>query len=80
MTLHPWTKEDQPDRVVLRCIFKTDTEDQIRLNPKWERYYRYRDMKGLQGTMVCTYSVNNIIPTISYSGGYGKWMNNLLEI
>ena len=24
--------------------------------------------------------VNNIIPTISESGSYGKWMNNLLEI
>jgi hypothetical protein len=80
ITVHPWTKEDQPDRVVLRCIFKTDTEEQIRSNLKWERDYRYRDLKGLQGTMICTYAVNNIIPTISDPGGYGKWMNELLEI
>jgi hypothetical protein len=80
ITVHPWTKEDKPERVVLRCIFKTDTEEQIISNLKWERDYRYRELKGLQGTMICTYSVNNIIPTISESGGYGKWMNELLEI
>jgi hypothetical protein len=80
ITLHPWTKEDQPDRVVLRSIFKTDTEEQIRSNLKWEHNYRYRDLKGLRGTMICTYPVDNIIPTISDSGNYGKWMNDLLEI
>lgn len=80
ITLHPWTKKDQPDRVVLRCIFKTDTEDQIKSNLKWERDYRYRDLKDLRGTMICTYPVNNIIPTILDSGNYGRWMNDLLEI
>jgi hypothetical protein len=80
ITLHPWTKEDQPERVVLRCIFKTDTEEQIRSNLKWEHDYRYMGLKGLQGTMICTYLVNNIIPTILDSRGYGQWMNNLLEI
>jgi len=80
ITVHPWTKENQPERIVLRCIFKTDTEEQMRLNLKWENDYRYRDLKGLQGTMICTYPVNNIIPTISDSGSYGKWMNELLEI
>ena len=80
ITLHPWTKEDRLERIVLRCIFKTDTEEQIRSNLKWEYDYRYMGFKGLQGTMICTYLVNNIIPTISDSGGYGKWMNNLLEI
>jgi hypothetical protein len=30
--------------------------------------------------MICTYPVNNIIPTILDSGNYGKWMNDLLEI
>jgi len=80
ITVHPWTKEDKPERVVLRSIFKTDTEEQIRSNLKWERDYRYRNLKGLRGTMICTYPVNNIIPTISDSGNYGKWMNDLLEI
>ena len=80
VTLHPWTKEDQPDRLVLRCIFKVDTEDQIKSNLQWEHDYRHRDLRGLGGTMICTYPVNNIIPTISNPGNYGKWMNNLLEI
>ena len=80
ITLRPWTKKDQPERVVLRCIFKTDTEEQIRSNLKWEHDYRYSDLKGLRGTMICTYPVNNIIPTILDSGNYGRWMNDLLEI
>jgi hypothetical protein len=80
ITVHPWTKEDKPERVVLRCIFKTDTEEQISSNLKWERDYRYRELRGPQGTMICTYPVNNIIPTISDPEGYGKWMNELLEI
>src|SRR5215467_7536033 len=80
ITLHPWTKEAQPDRLVLRSIFEVDTEDQLISNLQWERDYRYRDLKGLKGTMICTYPVNNIIPTISDLGNYGKWMNNLLEI
>jgi hypothetical protein len=80
ITLHPWTKEDQPDRLVLRSIFEVDTEDQIKSNLQWEHDYRHRDLKGLKGTMICTYPVNNIIPTISDSGTYGKWMNDLLEI
>ena len=75
ITVHPWTKqEDKPERIVLRCIFKTDTEEQIKLNLKWENDYRYRDLKGLRDTMICTYPVDNIIPTISDTGSYGKWM------
>jgi hypothetical protein len=46
ITVHPATKkEDKPEKIALRCIFKTDTD---------------------------TYPVNNIIPTISDSGNYGK--------
>ena len=80
ITLDPWTKKDQQERVILSCIFKTDTEEQIRSNLKWENDYRYRDLKGLRDTMICTYPVDNIIPTISDTGSYGKWMNELLEI
>jgi KaiC/GvpD/RAD55 family RecA-like ATPase len=36
ITLDPWTKKDQQERVILSCIFKTDTEEQIRLNLKWK--------------------------------------------
>jgi len=30
--------------------------------------------------MICTYPVDNIIPTISDTGSYGKWMIDLLEM
>jgi hypothetical protein len=78
--LHPWTKYDHPDRVVLRCIFKVDSREQMLSNLEWERDYRVRDLKRLRGTMICTYPVNNIIPTISDSGDNGEWMSNLLEL
>lgn len=72
---------DQPDRLVLRCIFKTNTQEQIRSNLEWERDYRFKNLKHLQGTMICTYPVSNIIPTISDSvGDYSKWMSKLLEL
>ncbi|WP_162477594.1 MEDS domain-containing protein [Nitrososphaera sp. AFS] len=79
--LHPWTKDGRPDRLVLRCIFKINTQDQIRSNLEWERQFRAKDLKLLQGTMICTYPVSNIIPTISDpNGDYGKWMSDLLEL
>jgi hypothetical protein len=79
--LHPWTKDGRPDRLVLRCIFKINTQDQIRSNLEWERQFRAKDLKHSQGTMICTYPVSNIIPTISDSkGDYGKWMSELLEL
>ena len=78
--LHPWTKDGRPDRLVL-SIFKTDTQEQIRSNLEWERQFRAKDLKLLQGTMICTYPVSNIIPTISDSeGDYGRWMSDLLEL
>ena len=79
--LRPWTKDNQPERVVLRCIFKTNTEEQIRSNLEWEREYRLKNLKPVLGTVICTYSVNNIVPTISDSvSGYSKWMSELLEL
>ncbi len=69
------------DRIVLRCIYKINTEKQLRSNLKWEHDYRFKNLKSLGVTIICTYPVNDIIPTISDStGSYGKWMNNLLEI
>ena len=77
----PRTKNGQPDRLVLKCIFKINTQEQIRSNLEWEREYRERNLKRLHGTMICTYPVNNILLTISDSvGDYGRWMNNLLEL
>jgi hypothetical protein len=50
-------------------------------NLKWEYDYRFKNLKNFGTTLVCTYPVNDIIPTISDSiGPYGKWMNTLLEI
>jgi hypothetical protein len=47
----------------------------------WSGKFRARDLKHLQGTMICAYPVSNIIPTISDSeGDYGKWMSDLLEL
>lgn len=75
------SKTGHTDRIVLRCIYKINTEEQIKSNLKWEHDYRFKILKSLGATIVCTYPVNDIIPTISDStGSYGKWMNDLLEI
>ena len=69
------------DNFKMQCIFKINTQQQIRSNLEWERDYRDRDLKRLHGTMICTYPVNNILFTISDSiGDYGKWMNSILEL
>ena len=66
---------------MLRCVYKINTEEQIRSNLEWERDYRLKDLKSLGATVVCTYPINYIIPTISDStGSYGKWMSDILEI
>jgi DcmR-like sensory protein len=83
LALHSGTKKNghQPDRLVLKCIFKINTQQQIRSNLDWERDYRDKDLKRLRGTMICTYPVNNILFTISDSiGDYGRWMSNILEL
>lgn len=79
--LRPWTKDNQPKRLVLRCIFKTNTEGQIRSNLEWERVHRFKNLKPARGTVICTYPVSNILPTISDSvSDYSKWMSELLEL
>jgi hypothetical protein len=71
----------QSGRIVLRCIYKINTEEQIKSNLKWEHDYHFKDLKNSGVTVVCTYPINDIIPTLSDSKGcYGKWMNDLLEI
>jgi hypothetical protein len=75
------SESGQTDRIVLRCVYKVENEEQIKSNLKWEHDYRFKNLKDLGTTLVCTYPVNDIIPTISDSTGpYGKWMNDLLEI
>ena len=71
----------QSDRIVLRCVYKINTQEQIKSNLKWEHDYRFKNLKDTGTTVVCTYPVNEIIPTISDpTGPYGKWMNTLLEL
>ena len=71
----------QSDRIVLRCIYKVNSEEQIKSNLKWEHDYRFKNLKNSGATVVCVYPVNDIIPTISDSTGpFGKWMHDLLEI
>ena len=75
------SKISQSDRIVLRCVYKINTQEQIKSNLKWEHDYRFKNLKDTRTTVVCTYPVNDIIPTISDSiGPYGKWMNTLLEL
>ncbi|HYZ51577.1 MAG TPA: MEDS domain-containing protein [Nitrososphaeraceae archaeon] len=75
------SKIKESDRIVLRCVYNVNTEEQIKSNLKWEHDYRFKNLKDTRTTVVCTYPVNDIIPTISDSiGSYGKWMNTLLEL
>ncbi|MBV9179592.1 MAG: MEDS domain-containing protein [Nitrososphaeraceae archaeon] len=75
------SKAGQPDRIVLRYIYKVNSEEQIKSNLKWEHDYRFKNLKNIGATVVCVYPVNDIIPTISDSTGpFGKWMHDLLEI
>jgi len=74
------SKIRKSDRIVLRCVYNVNTEEQIKSNLKWEYDYRFKNLKHTGTTLVCTYPVNDIIPTISDSGPYGKWMNTLLEL
>ena len=75
------SKISQSDRIVLRCVYNVNTEEQMKSNLKWEHDYRFKNLKDTRTTLVSTYPVNDIIPTISDSiGPYGKWMNTLLEL
>jgi len=75
------SKISQSDRIVLRCVYNVNTEERIKSNLEWEHDYRFKNLKDTRTTLVSTYPVNDIIPTISDSiGPYGKWMNTLLEL
>jgi hypothetical protein len=70
----------QTDRIVLRCVYKITSEEQRKSNLKWEYDY-HTNLKNSRTTIICTYPIKDILPTISdSSGSYGKWMNDLLEI
>jgi hypothetical protein len=71
----------QSERIVLRCVYKINTQEQIESNLKWEHEYRLKELKDGTTTILCTYPVDNIMLTISDStGAYGKWMNDLLSM
>ena len=74
------SKIRQSERIVLRCGYNINNEEQMKSNLKWEYHYRL-NLRDIGTTVVCTYPINEIIPTISESiGPYGKWMNTLLEM
>ena len=71
----------EADRIVLRCVYKVTSEQQIKSNLQWEYDYRIKNLKHFRKTVVCTYPIDDIMSTISDSTGpYGKWMNDLLQI
>ena len=71
----------EADRIVLRCVYKVTSEQQIKSNLQWEYDYRFKNLKHFRKTVVCTYPIDDIMSTISDSTGpYGKWMNDLLQI
>ena len=75
------SKIRKSDRIVLRCVYNVDTEEQIKSNLRWEYGFRCKNLKNIGTTLVSSYPINDIISTISDStGSYGKWMSTLLEL
>jgi MEDS: MEthanogen/methylotroph, DcmR Sensory domain len=75
------SKIRKSDRIVLRCVYNVDTEEQIKSNLRWEYDFRCKNLKHSGTTLVSSYPINDIISTISDStGSYGKWMSTLLEL
>ena len=69
--------------MVLRCIYKTETEEQTLSNLIWERKFRNRTIrKALPDTAVlCTYPVDDIIEILNGNSLlYSAWMAKLLEL
>ena len=69
--------------MVLRCLHKIETRDQIQYNISWER--NFRNIKLRQNlpnaSLICTYPVENIIEVLKgKSKVYSPCMTNLLEI
>jgi len=76
-----FTRPGQGDRTVFKCIYKINTEEQIKSNLKWEREYRLKELKNRTTSILCTYPVENIIPELSDSTGtHAKWMSDLLNM
>src|SRR5215831_10648655 len=73
-------RPSQGDRIVFKCIYKINTEEQIKSNLKWEREYRLKKLKNTTTTL-CTYPVENILSELSDSiGAHAKWMSDLLNM
>ena len=73
------------DRVlmVLRCMHKLETRDQVQYNILWEKNFRNIKLRQELPTasLICTYPVENIIKVLKgESKVYSPWMTNLLEI
>jgi hypothetical protein len=79
--LSNFTRPGQGDRIVFKSIYKTNTEEEIKSNLRWEREYRLKELKNRTTTLLCTYPVESIIPELSDStGAHAKWMSELLKI
>ena len=73
-------RPSQGDRIVFNCIYKINTEEEIKSNLKWEREYRLKKLKNTTTTL-CTYPVKNILSELSDSiGAHAKWMSDLLNM
>ena len=75
-----FTRPGQGDRMVFKC-YKTNTEEQIKSNLKWERECRLKELKNRTTSILCTYPVENILSELSDStGAHAKWMSDLLNM
>ena len=73
-------RPSQGDRIVFKCIYKINTEEEIKSNLKWECEYRLKELKN-RTTTLCTYPVENILSELSDSiGAHAKWMSDLLNM
>ena len=57
------------DRIVLRCVYNVNTEEQMKSNLRWEYDFRCKNLKYTGTTLVSSYPINDVIPTISDSTG-----------
>jgi len=76
-----FTRPGQGDRIVFKCIYKINTEEQIKSNLKWEYEYRLKELKNRKTSILCTYPVEDIISELSDStGAHAKWMSDILNM
>lgn len=71
------------NRVILRCLHKADTKEQIQKNIQWEKNFRNTKLREeLPKTpIICTYPINDIIKILKGNSKlHSPWMTQLLEM